>query len=167
MKQLDRLHQLAIRITQRIALLGFTVLVLIALLTFYDGAARYLDLPRVTGFSDFGKLLFPMVIASCFPALRATARFWLGSRPSCQFRSRLSRPVSSPSPFPCFPSVSSRAVVRPASPCPAPSSSRPGPGAIPAAGPGREGWGELRRCAPPLPWCACTPLCLRIPRVPV
>ena len=40
MKQLDRLHQLAIRITQRIALLGFTVLVLIALLTFYDGAAR-------------------------------------------------------------------------------------------------------------------------------
>ena len=69
MKQLDRLHQLAIRITQRIALLGFTVLVLIALLTFYDGAARYLDLPRVTGFSDFGELLFPMVIASCFPAL--------------------------------------------------------------------------------------------------
>ena len=55
--------------THRIALLGFTGLVLIALLTFYDGAARYLDLPRVSGFSDFGELLFPIVIASCFPAL--------------------------------------------------------------------------------------------------
>ena len=69
MKQLARLHQLATMITQRIALLGFTGLVLIALLTFYDSAARYLDLPRVTGFSDFGELLFPIVITSCFPAL--------------------------------------------------------------------------------------------------
>ena len=69
MTRLDRLNQLATRITQTIALLGFTGLVLIALLTFYDGAARYLDLPRVTGFSDFGELLFPIVIASCFPAL--------------------------------------------------------------------------------------------------
>jgi TRAP-type C4-dicarboxylate transport system permease small subunit len=55
--------------THRIVLLGFTGLVLIALLTFYDGAARYLDLPRMSGFSDFGELLFPIVIASCFPAL--------------------------------------------------------------------------------------------------
>ena len=69
MTRLDRLNQRATTVTQRIALLGFTGLVLIALLTFYDGAARYLDLPRVTGFSDFGELLFPIVIASCFPAL--------------------------------------------------------------------------------------------------
>ena len=69
MTRLDRLNQLATAATQRIALLGFTGLVLIALLTFYDGAARYLDLPRVTGFSDFGELLFPIVITSCFPAL--------------------------------------------------------------------------------------------------
>ena len=55
--------------THRIALVGFTGLALIALLTFYDGAARYLDLPRVSGFSDFSELLFPIVIASCFPAL--------------------------------------------------------------------------------------------------
>ena len=69
MISLDRLDHRAIIATHRIALVGFTGLVLIALLTFYDGAARYLDLPRVTGFSDFGELLFPIIIASCFPAL--------------------------------------------------------------------------------------------------
>lgn len=69
MTRLDRLNRQATDATHRIALVGFTGLVLIALLTFYDGAARYLDLPRVTGFSDFGELLFPIIIASCFPAL--------------------------------------------------------------------------------------------------
>jgi hypothetical protein len=66
---LDRLIVRATEATHRIALVGFTGLVVIALLTFYDGAARYLDLPRVSGFADFGELLFPIVIASCFPAL--------------------------------------------------------------------------------------------------
>jgi len=67
--RLDRLNHQATTVTQQVALVGFTGLVLIALLTFYDGAARHLDLPRVTGFSDFGELLFPIIIASCFPAL--------------------------------------------------------------------------------------------------
>jgi len=66
---LDRLNHRATIATHRIALVGFTGLVLIALLTFYDGAARYLDLPRVSGFSDFGELLFPIIIASCFPTV--------------------------------------------------------------------------------------------------
>ena len=69
MTALDRLNHRATAATHRIALVGFTGLVLIALLTFYDGAARYLDLPRVSGFSDVGELLFPIIIASCFPAL--------------------------------------------------------------------------------------------------
>ena len=69
MTALDRLNHRATIATKRIALVGFTGLVVIALLTFYDGAARYLDLPRVSGFSDFGELLFPIIIASCFPAL--------------------------------------------------------------------------------------------------
>ena len=69
MTTLARLNHGATNATHLIALVGFTGLVLIALLTFCDGAARYLDLPRVTGFSDFGELLFPIVIASCFPAL--------------------------------------------------------------------------------------------------
>ena len=69
MTTLDRLNHRATIATKRIALVGFTGLVLIALLTFYDGAARYLDLPRISGFADVGELLFPIIIASCFPAL--------------------------------------------------------------------------------------------------
>ena len=69
MISLDRLDHRAIIATHRIALVGFTGLVMIALLTFYDGAARYLDLPRISGFADVGELLFPITIASCFPAL--------------------------------------------------------------------------------------------------
>ena len=69
MTNLERLNHRATIATKRIALVGFTGLVLIALLTFYDGAARYLDLPRVSGYADVGELLFPIIIASCFPAL--------------------------------------------------------------------------------------------------
>ena len=69
MTALDRLNHRATIATKRIALVGFTGLVVIALLTFYDGAARYLDLPRVSGYADVGELLFPIIIASCFPAL--------------------------------------------------------------------------------------------------
>ena len=69
MTALDRLNHQATIATKRIALVGFTGLVVIALLTFYDGAARYLDLPRVSGYADVGELLFPITIASCFPAL--------------------------------------------------------------------------------------------------
>lgn len=56
------------RITQAVALVGFLGLVVMALLTFYDGAARYLGMPRISGFTDLGQLVFPLVIASCFPA---------------------------------------------------------------------------------------------------
>lgn len=56
------------RITQTVALIGFCGLVAMALLIFYDGAARTLSLPRISGFSDYGEVIFPLVIASCFPA---------------------------------------------------------------------------------------------------
>ena len=39
------------------------------MLTFYDGAARYFDLPRVAGYSDYAQQSYSVVIASCFPAL--------------------------------------------------------------------------------------------------
>jgi TRAP-type C4-dicarboxylate transport system permease small subunit len=48
---------------------GFAGLVAVALLTFYDGAARWLGTPRISGFSDYGELAYPLVIASCFPAV--------------------------------------------------------------------------------------------------
>ncbi len=56
------------RMTQAIAVIGFCGLVIMALLTFYDGAARFLGMPRLSGFSDYGELVFPIVISSCFPA---------------------------------------------------------------------------------------------------
>jgi len=56
------------RITQNVALVGFCGLVVMALLITWDGMARYLGLPRISGFSDYGEVVFPLVIASCFPA---------------------------------------------------------------------------------------------------
>jgi len=56
-------------ITRSIALIGFGGLVVVAVLTFYDGAARYIGMPRISGFGDYGELVFPVVIASCFPAV--------------------------------------------------------------------------------------------------
>ena len=56
-------------LTRRLALLGFAGLTLVGLLTFYDGGARFLDLPRVAGFSDYGEVVYSIVIASCFPAV--------------------------------------------------------------------------------------------------
>ena len=56
------------RITQTAAVIAFGGLVLMALLIFYDGAARYLNLPRISGFSDYGEVVYPIVIAACFPA---------------------------------------------------------------------------------------------------
>ncbi len=56
------------RITQSIALIGFTGLVIVGFLIFYDGAARWIGAPRIHGFSDYGEVVYPIVIASCFPA---------------------------------------------------------------------------------------------------
>lgn len=56
------------RVTQTVAIIGFLGLVAMALLIFYDGAARYMGAPRISGFSDYGEVVFPIVIASCFPA---------------------------------------------------------------------------------------------------
>lgn len=55
------------RAAARIALLGFGGLVIVAVLTSYDGAARTLSWPRFSGFTDYGRLVYPIVIASCFP----------------------------------------------------------------------------------------------------
>lgn len=54
--------------TQRLALVGFAGLWFMGMMIFYDGAARHLGAPRIPGFSDYGELVFPVVIASCFPA---------------------------------------------------------------------------------------------------
>ena len=56
------------RVTQTVAIIGFCGLVVMALLIFYDGTARWVGLPRISGFADYGEVIFPLVIASCFPA---------------------------------------------------------------------------------------------------
>lgn len=62
------------RATQFLALIGFAGLLLVAMLTFYDGAARYLFAPRISGFIDYGQVVFAVVIASCFPAVLMRGR---------------------------------------------------------------------------------------------
>jgi|TARA_B100000315_G_C14410988_1_gene510978 TRAP-type C4-dicarboxylate transport system permease small subunit len=52
-----------------VACIGFTGLVLVALLTMVDGVARWLTLPRIPGFSDYAEIAYAIVITSCFPAL--------------------------------------------------------------------------------------------------
>ncbi|MEM7445140.1 MAG: TRAP transporter small permease subunit [Pseudomonadota bacterium] len=55
-------------VTRAVAIIGFTGLVVIGLLTMYDGLARYTGLTRIPGFNDFGEVIFAVIIASCFPA---------------------------------------------------------------------------------------------------
>ncbi|MEO1103835.1 MAG: TRAP transporter small permease [Pseudomonadota bacterium] len=62
-----RQRRLLERGTDTLALIGFTGLVAICLVTLYDGLARYFGLPRVPGFRDFGEVIFAVLIACCFP----------------------------------------------------------------------------------------------------
>lgn len=52
-----------------VACIGFTGLVLVALLTMVDGVGRWLTLPRIPGFGDIAQISYAIVIASCFPSL--------------------------------------------------------------------------------------------------
>ena len=77
-------------LTRALALVAFAALVLICLVTMYDGLARYFWLPRVPGFRDFGEVIFAVLIACCFPIglirnQNITITFlgaWLGPRPA-------------------------------------------------------------------------------------
>ncbi len=60
--------------TEAIAVTGFGGLGIVAVLTFYDGFARFSGLPRVDGFSDYAEVSYQIVIASCFPALLLRGR---------------------------------------------------------------------------------------------
>lgn len=62
------MHDMASRSTRWVALIGFMGLVAMALLTMADALLRWLNLARIPGFGDYGELVFPVVLASCFPA---------------------------------------------------------------------------------------------------
>jgi TRAP-type C4-dicarboxylate transport system permease small subunit len=52
-----------------VACIGFTGLVLVALLTMIDGLGRWLGFPRIPGFNDYAQIAYAIVITSCFPSL--------------------------------------------------------------------------------------------------
>jgi len=52
-----------------VACIGFTGLVLVAMLTMIDGVGRWLTLPRIPGFNDIAQISYAIVISSCFPSL--------------------------------------------------------------------------------------------------
>ena len=54
-------------VTRFVALVGFSALVGLIALTALNVSLRYLLLPRIPGFDDYGQLLYPVIIASCFP----------------------------------------------------------------------------------------------------
>lgn len=68
MRFLLRTRRVLDTVTRAVAIIGFTGLVVIGLLTMYDGLARYTGLARIHGFNDFGEVIFAVIIASCFPA---------------------------------------------------------------------------------------------------
>ena len=55
------------RWARRLAILGFCALGLVALLTTWDGVARYLGWPRLSGYADILSIAFAIVVATCFP----------------------------------------------------------------------------------------------------
>lgn len=61
---LDRLD----RWTRWIAMVGFIGLCIIAILTTWDGLARYMFWPRLSGYADFVDVVLAVAIATCFPA---------------------------------------------------------------------------------------------------
>ena len=55
------------RLTVAIAITGFLGLVGVVVLTVIDVGLRYGGGQRLPGFDDYGQILFPIIIASCFP----------------------------------------------------------------------------------------------------
>ena len=51
------------------AAVGFIFLIFISFLTMYDALMRWLILPSIPGFGDWGLIVFPIIICSTFPAV--------------------------------------------------------------------------------------------------
>ena len=51
------------------AAVGFVFLIFISFLTMYDAVMRWLILPSIPGYGDWGLIIFPIIICSTFPAV--------------------------------------------------------------------------------------------------
>lgn len=78
------------RLTSAIAMIGVSGMLIVAVATLVDVMLRWLFKVQLEGLEDLRKLIFAVVIASCFPAALAhghnvTVRFlgkWLGAGPA-------------------------------------------------------------------------------------
>ena len=68
-ERLDSLQRFTERLCRFLASVGFVVLVFMSFLTMYDAFMRYLIWPSIPGFGDWGRIMFPIIICSVFPAV--------------------------------------------------------------------------------------------------
>lgn len=57
------------RLCRLLASVGFVVLVAMSFLTMFDAVMRWLIWPSIPGFGDWGRIAFPIIICSVFPAV--------------------------------------------------------------------------------------------------
>ena len=69
MKLIESLQSQIDLICKFIAVVGFVFLIFISFLTMYDAIMRWLLLPSIPGFGDWGLISFPIIICATFPAV--------------------------------------------------------------------------------------------------
>ena len=69
MKILENLQYRLDLVCKIIATVGFVFLIFISFLTMYDAVMRWLLLPSIPGFGDWGLISFPIIICATFPAV--------------------------------------------------------------------------------------------------
>lgn len=65
---LEHAHALLDRLTRSLSFIAFAGLGVVALLTTYEGLARYVGWPRIIGFTDMLGLVLAVIVATAFPA---------------------------------------------------------------------------------------------------
>lgn len=68
-EKLDPLQRIMERLCRFMASVGFVVLVFMSFLTMFDAFMRYMIWPSIPGFTDWGRIMFPIIICAVFPAL--------------------------------------------------------------------------------------------------
>ena len=69
MKLIDNIQYRIDLVCKVIATVGFVFLIFISFLTMYDAIMRWLLLPSIPGFGDWGLISFPIIICATFPAV--------------------------------------------------------------------------------------------------
>lgn len=70
----ERLQRLLEALSKALASVGFVFLVFISFLTMFDAVMRWAILPSIPGFLDWGRIIFPIIICSVFPAVLINRR---------------------------------------------------------------------------------------------